>query len=502
MPDRNPDHLPVIVGVSQLVQRDATLEDALDPLAMLLQIAHGAAADAGLAEAALSELDSVGIVEIAAWKPGNAPALVGEKLAAKPTRQYLTPVGGEASLALVNRMASEILAGESSMSFVAGCNNLKTLRASMKAGGKIDWPRGGSGEPTMTGKTLPGSNDREKSYGLEMPTDIYPIFENAMRYSRGLDFEAHRKKLGALFHPFTKVAAKNPYAWFPIERSAEELTTVAERNRMVSFPYPKYLNAILDTDQAAGALLLSAGKARSLGIPEDRWVYWTGGAQAVEKAWFPTERPSFVECAAMHASSHGALERAGLTVGDIDLFDLYSCFPVAVEMGCKVLGIEEDDPRGLTVTGGLPYAGGPGNNYPLHSIAAMVERLREKGGANGLVTGNGWYLTKHSSCVLSTDAPSGDASLEAGSAEFEAPGPVETLEVAEGGASVLTYTVKYGRDGAPERGIVVGQLDGGERFIANTPDDAALLADFVAEERVASKGSVAHRDGRNVFTPA
>lgn len=502
MSDRNPDQLPVLVGVSQLIQRDVAPEEALDPLAMLTQIAQGAAEDAGVDAAALEQLDTVGIVEIAAWKPTNAPQFVGETLGAMSKRHYLTPVGGEAPIALVNRVASDIAAGDSQMAFVAGCNNLKTLRGMMKAGQKPDWPLGGSGEPTMTGETLPGTNDRETAYGLELPTDIYPMFENAMRFDRGMDLAQHRAQLGALFHPFTVVAAANPYAWFPVERSAEELVTVTDRNRMVSFPYPKYLNAMLDTDQAAGALLMSAGKARALGIPEDRWVYWCGGAQAVEKAWFPSERPAFTDCPAMRASSHGALERAGFGVDDMDLFDFYSCFPVAVEMGCRVMGLEENDPRGLTVTGGLPYAGGPANNYSLHSIAAMVERMRERGSAKGFVTGNGWYLTKHSSCVLSTDAPPANASMEGGVAEFEAEGSVEIVDAAEGTGTIETYTAKYGRDGAPERGIVIGRLDGGERFIANTPADPALLQDFVAVERVGTKGQVVHRDGANVFTPA
>ena len=36
----------------------------------------------------------------------------------------------------------------------------------------------------------------------------------------------------------------------------------------------------------------------------------------------------------------------------------------------------EDDARGVTQTGGLPYHGGPGSNYMTHSMAAMAETLR------------------------------------------------------------------------------------------------------------------------------
>jgi acetyl-CoA C-acetyltransferase len=76
-----------------------------------------------------------------------------------------------------------------------------------------------------------------------------------------------------------------------------------------------------------------------------------------------------------------------------------------VQIGADMLGIGVDDPRPLTVTGGLPYHGGPGNNYSTHAIACMVERLRAEPGTHGLVTGVGWYLTKHAVGVYSSAAP-------------------------------------------------------------------------------------------------
>lgn len=37
--------------------------------------------------------------------------------------------------------------------------------------------------------------------------------------------------------------------------------------------------------------------------------------------------------------------------------DLYSCFPCVVQIAADVLGMAHDDPRGFTVTGGLPFYG-------------------------------------------------------------------------------------------------------------------------------------------------
>jgi acetyl-CoA C-acetyltransferase len=266
---------------------------------------------------------------------------------------------------------------------------------------------------------------------------------------------------------------------------------------MVAFPYTKYLNSVIETDQAAVVWITSVGHARALGIPKDRLVHVWGDGQVVERAWYPSERPDFAACPALAAAARAALARAGTELEAVDHFDLYSCFPVAVEMACEMLGLDESDPRGFTVTGGLPYAGGPGNNYTLHSLASMVERLRAAPGSLGLVTGNGWYLTKHSALVCSSEPPEkpGEA------LEPEGPEPVAPVAVAEGAGVLETYTVLYDRDGLPQRGIAIGRLEGGERFLANTPPDRDLLEAFAAREEVGRRGRVRHRDGRNLFEP-
>ncbi len=495
---------PVLVGVAQLTLRDADPRTAPEPLAMLSGLAGECAADAGLRSRALEQIDTIGIVDVIGWRPQNAPLLLGEALGARPRHQWITTIGGETPLPLVNQVASQIASGRSRMALVAGCNNFRTLKRAHREGVQLDWTLGGDGEPVTLGAFRRGNSDREASYGLVMPAEIYPILENAMRAHRGLDLETHRARLGALFARFTEVAARNPYAWFPVKRSADELITVTSDNRMVGYPYTKYLNAVLETDQAASVLMMSAEAARELEVPEDKWVYWRGGAHATEAVWYASERSDLTSCPALRASTTTALERARLSLDEIDFLDFYSCFPVAVEMACEMLGLDEDDPRGFTVTGGLPYAGGPGNNYTLHSLATMVERVRAKPGSKGLVTGNGWYLTKHSATVVS--------SLPAAQA---LPGPEVTQELrlpsveglilvdeASGKGQVETYTVLHDRDGAPTRGIVIGRLASGERFLSNTPTDRSLLEDLVASEAIGRSGRVTHQDGLNRFEPS
>lgn len=500
------DRTPVLVGTGQLVQRDADPREALEPLAMLEQVAGDAAADSGAGDRVLREIDTLALVSVAGWRAKNPPRVVAERLGAHPRHEYVTEAGGQIGVTLANFVGERITRGETRVALIAGCNNMRTLAKAQQQRVKLEWTEGGDGEPEVVGELQRGNSELESKYGLASPPDIYPIFENALRAARGLDLDTHRRRMGELFSRFTRVASSNPFAWFPIYRDPDELVTVTPQNRMIAYPYTKYLNAILNTDQAAGMLMLSVEAARELGIPEERWLYWWGGAQAKEEAWWPSERPSFARCPAMLDASTGALQNAGVAIDEIDQIDFYSCFPVAVEMAASQLGLSEDDPRGFTVTGGLPYGGGPASAYCLHSLATMAERLRAAPGDKGLVTGNGWYLTKHSGSVWSTERKPGElpsAQLPArrpSDATERAPVPVD--EEAQGPGTVEAYTVLYDREGAPARGIVLGRTRDGKRFLANTPTDRTLLEDFVAVEEVGRQGKLSRQEGMSVFEPA
>ncbi len=499
---------PVLIGVAQLSDPDVTLETSISPAAMLEQIARDCAESSGGHPDLLTSIDTIALAEIFGWQAENPPQLLSEAIGAKPTSLFNSHVGGETALALTNRVADKIARGESELGFVGGCNNLRTLTLARRAGGDPDWPVGGGSPPEKMGHATSGIRDSEEAVGLKMPIHVYPLFENALRAARGLTLSEHREAMGKLFAPFTKRAAGNPQAWFPTERSADELTRVTEVNRMICFPYPKYLNAVMATDQAAGALIASQSMARKLGVPEENWIYWRGGAFEVEEPWFLSDRPSYAESPAMRNCHTTALANAGLSLDEIDLIDFYSCFPSAVSMACEMLGLSEEDSRGFTLTGGLPYAGGPGNSYSFHSLAAAVLSLREKAGEHAMVTGNGWYLTKHSATILSRQpspgptTPNATLTSDATRTHWKAP-TVEVVEEANGPAEIETYTIVHDREGVPSEGIIIGRLrDGKQRFLANTPADPELLAELERIELIGTQGSVQHEGGRNIYRPA
>jgi acetyl-CoA C-acetyltransferase len=441
------------------------------------------------------------VVNILSWSYSDAPGMLATRVGAEASHTVYSPIGGETPQRLINETAQAIVDGRVRLTLLAGVEVMESRRLARKLDEKLPWERGTP--QRVDGENRPGFTETEARHGAATPTRVYPLFENAIRAHLGLSVEEHRVRLGDLCSRFASVAAGNPHAWFPEARTAEEIATVRPDNRMVGFPYPKLMNAIMEVDQAAAVIMTGSETARELGIPEDRWVYVHGCGDAIEK-WFVSERVNYHSSPAIRAATQRALGTAGIGADDIAMFDIYSCFPSAVQMGLDALGVKPNDPRPPTVTGGLPYAGGPGNNYVMHSVATMVRRLRESPGAYGLITGLGWFATKHSAGVYGARQPEGDwqrTDPAVDQREVDAMDSPPFVEQAEGDAIVETYTVIFNRDGEPEQGIVIGRLDNGasSRFFANTPPDRELMLAMTRDEFVGRRGRVRLEDGRNVF---
>ena len=223
-------------------------------------------------------------------------------------------------------------------------------------------------------------------------------------------------------------------------------------------------------NQGAAVLLTSVERARELGIPESKWVYMNGHADLREQALL--ERADLGASPAAELAVTAALSAAGIGASDLGHIDLYSCFPISVFAVSDALGLDANDPRRLTTTGGLPYFGGPGSNYSMHAIASVVERVRDGAGSYGLVGANGGVLSKYSVGVYSTRPtdwnPGETRALQARLDSMPSP---PTVANAEGTAQVETYTLDYDRNGTPSMGVVIGRLSsGGERFVAATEE--------------------------------
>lgn len=497
------DQLPVVVGVGQYSQRPDDLSRAPHPLELMARAARAAAADTGAA-AVVGEIDTLVAVNTLSWAYPDPPGLLAELLGARPARLAYTAIGGNTPQWQVNEISERIASGEVRLALLVGAEAMYSLRRAQKSGIALPWPPRG-GTPAMIGDSRWGNTSIELSHRAQMPTQIYPLFENALRAARGRSIDEQRRFLGRLGAGFAAVARDNPHAWFRDGKSAEEISTPSAANRMIGFPYPKFMNAIMEVDQSAAVLLTSAGAARALGIPREKWVYVWGGADATDH-WFVGDRADLHSSPAIRAAGREAFAQAGTGIEQIRFLDLYSCFPCAPQIAAEMLGLAEDDPRTLTVTGGLAYAGGPGNNYSTHAIAAMIEKLRAHPGTLGLVSGVGWYLTKHAIGIYGSEpppAPRRRTPPERIQREVDALPRTAVEEAPNGPGTIESYTVLHDREGAPETGLVVGRLENGARFWANTPPDRDLLDAMEREEFIGRRGVVTHDAATtiNLFQP-
>jgi acetyl-CoA C-acetyltransferase len=239
-------------------------------------------------------------------------------------------------------------------------------------------------------------------------------------------------------------------------------------------------------DQAAAVLLCSPEAARAAGVPDDRLVYLHAGADGADHH-FVTERWSLAESPGIRTVTGDALAAAGITADDVARFDLYSCFPSAVQTAMGAIGLAGPaggDDRPLTLTGGLSFFGGPGNNYVTHSVAAMVDACRADPGSLGLLTGVGYFLTKHSAGVYSTRPPDGGfvrVDPAATRARVEATPTRTPAGAYSGPATVEATAVQHGRDGQPALAVVTALTPDGRRALANTADPGVLASMMTGE---------------------
>lgn len=454
------DRIPVIASIGQVIERD----DVCSALDLAERAAHQALSAAPGLATRIQRLSVVGILS----SVGRAPATdLARRLRIKPAQRETTTIGGNTPQWLVGRAATAIVAGELDAALIVGAEAMRSERVIRARGGEPSGPsRGGGGDADrVVGDARLGVGDAELAAGLVLPAHIYPLLESVLAARAGRSFAEHREALARLMAPFTQVAAKHPCAWFPEPRTPSEIAEPSPDNRLVAEPYTKRMNAVMGVDQGAALVVCSLAAARAAGVADDSVFVWSS-ADATD-VWYPTARPDLGSSPALAAAGAAALEGAGVGLDDLGMLDLYSCFPVAIEIAADALGLPLTDRRGLTVTGGLPYFGGPGNNYVTHALATLVDRLRTSPGL-GLVTGLGWYVTKHSVGVYGSDPPPRGyvaADVLATQQAIDA----SELPVASDGVGtgiVQAATVVYDAEGRVTGAPVIATLDDGRRVAA------------------------------------
>jgi acetyl-CoA C-acetyltransferase len=469
---------PVIVGAGQ-VSRDG--RDG--PIALAVEALRLAAEDTGVGDALLRKADSCRHVATLCWPYTDEATLIAAELGISPRETIRTvAIGGDGPQRLVSDTALAIASGEIEIALVSGAEAMAAVRDLRESGETNGWPNQAAGAvPTrIVGSDRFPSNEAEAAVGLLAPVYNYALLESAVQARANEDRDDHARAIAELWSRFSAVAAGNPHARIRQRYGPAELIAATADNRPVSHPYLKRLVANIGVDQATGLIMCSAEAATAAGVSRDRWVFPLAGAYAADE-WFMTERAELAASPAINAAGRAALRHAGVDIDDVAYIDLYSCFPSAVQIAAAELEVEPTDERPLTLTGGLTFAGGPGNNYSSHSIATAVGRLREDPGAFALTTALGWYASKHAIGVYG--GRPGTAPFRDIDANELADRPAVRTATAtyEGPATIEAYTIPYDRAGEPEAAIVSALTPDGTRALQRSTD-RDVIAMLLAED--------------------
>ena len=462
---------PVIVGVGQVLHRIADLDDVVEPIELMRRACRLAESDTGVS--LLEKVQSVRVIR-GMWTYDNPAAWLASEFGCASAETVGTLFGGNYNQVLMSDTALQIQSGERDLVLLMGAEVGYSNAKARKAGGEIamrSTPK--TDYDQVYGSTQkPEHHDYEVARGIRAAIHAYPMYDNAIRYSKGETIPEHLERVSGLWSRFSQVASRNPNAWIQTPVSARDIRTPSASNRPVSFPYTKLMNSNNAVDMGAALIVCSVAKAKALGIDESRWVYPLAGVDGHDH-FSASVRDNFYSSPGIRFIAERLFELTDMSADEIDLVDLYSCFPAAVQVAASEYGFDES--RDLTVTGGLTFGGGPLNNYVMHSIARTVELLREHPEQTALVTANGGNLYKHAHGVYSgrpADRPFARDNVQT---RIDALPSRKVLPDHLGDVDVESYTVIYGADG-PAVGHLACLTADGDRVWANVMDQDVLAA--------------------------
>ncbi|MES2535359.1 MAG: acetyl-CoA acetyltransferase [Pseudomonadota bacterium] len=472
-----PDRTPVLVGIGTATRREQKFEDALEPMDLMLEAVAAAGRDSGSA-ATLPGAQYIAVPR-GRWTYSNPAGEIARKVGAGQATTVLTSVG-VLQQTLIGEACARIARGEAHTTLIAGADTGYRLLRAQIAGQKAGEREQGDAPDIFMAPKDELRHAVEKRVGLQMPVGLYAIMESALRARHGWSVAHHRDRLAELGERFSRIAAANPHAW---QRNAVDAATIrnaSDHNPMQAFPYTRSHCSTWNVDQAGALLFCSAARAEQLGIPRSRWVFPVASTESNHMVAV-SAREDLAACHGARIAGQAALDAGGFAAEDIDLVDLYSCFPIAVQAYASALGFPLT--RELTVTGGMPFAGGPYNNYMFQATCRAAELLREGKGRTALVSCVSGVLTKQAFGLWSVDpAPQGFVHADLTDAVAREVRELEVLDEFTGEAKIAGYTVLHGRGQQP-RGIALVDTPQGQRAMTTT-EDPVLIAQMQEEEFV------------------
>lgn len=484
------ENTPILIGVGQAVEAiPEDLTSAASHTDMAGRAAQAALGDAGVPGEAIDWIGSVRIFSDSSpayacpfGGPNKFPRAVAARVGATPKYAIYDVLGGQSPQTLVAEAAQSLSSGEVKTALIVGGEALGNMRAAQRAGITLDWSKKFEGDWTDRGP-FNGSmimSQTELAHGLMDAMMYYGFIETARRIKAGRTVAEHRDYMAELISPMSNVAAQNPIAMFQQSFSPNEISTVTRANRNLISPYLKNMVAKDGVNQGAAVLMTTIAQAKAIGIAEDKWVYLRGHAEAQENLML--DRNDLSRSIAMDLVIQGALTAANIATSEIDHADIYSCFPCVVDQAANLLDRKN---KPMTLTGGLPFFGGPGNNYTLHGICEVVSACRRTPGTIGLAHGNGGWMSKQAVGIYSTEWAEGVvfADKDEIAAQVAAQIIPGQAEKPSGPARLESYIVQHKR-GAPTGATVIGRLENGKRFYAKLQDSSLEILTNLADGKL------------------
>lgn len=481
----------VVVGVGA-VNRHADDPGTIgEPIALMEEAVRLAADDAG-SRALLTQLDRI-LVPRGFWTYSDPGRLLAERLGASGPSTVLAEIG-ILQTTLLGHAASEIAAGRSEVALLVGGEAHDRATRLSRAGRPVPVTQQQGVMPDLhltPAAELMGRHEIEQ--GLVTPTIQYAVIDNALRFAEGRSLAEHRAELGALWGDMNRVAVDNPMAWNRKPMTPEQIATPGEGNRLLAFPYTRHLVSQWHVNQAGALFVCSLAKARRLGLDERRFVYPLAVVDSEHMVTL-SERRELHRSPGFELVFARLLERFGRGVDAIEQVELYSCFPAAVRVQQRALGIDRG--RRVTQTGGMTFAGGPLNNFVIQAFVRMVERLRETPGAHGLVSAISGLITKQGASLFGPEPGLAFAHEQVTEAARRAQATVVVDPGAAGRARVASYTV--GPIGALPMAVALFlDLEDGRRRLRVVADPA--LAERAMQEELCGRSCEVGPGDRLVF---
>ncbi|HQQ73678.1 MAG TPA: hypothetical protein PK031_00845 [Pseudomonadales bacterium] len=483
-------NIPLLAGCSAIQQREIDISKSREAVGLMIDAVIAAAKNSGN-EDILKHVQRI-YVPRGMWSYSDPARLIANAINAPQAKTVLADFG-ILQQTLIGDACQRIANGDIECAIIAGGEaKFRQLQATIQQKIASETMQDTKPDEVME----PDADlflDAETQAGLMMPVGFYAIIESALRFARGESVGENRDRIARRYQRFSEIAATNPQAWKRDVLTVEQIRDVAGKNRMLAFPYTKAHNSEWNVDQASALILCSEKLADQLGITQEKRLYPLVSSESNHMTCL-SQREQLHRSPGAEMALQTALEYASLKKTDIDLLDLYSCFPAAVQVYADALGV--DDVHDLTVTGGMASAGGPLNNYVLQATCRMMDLLREsqrqkKSVVNGLISSVSGVISKQAYGLWSTHKPVKPFALIDVSDEVEVIS--QTLPVLDhyhGTAIIAGYTVLYISD-TPSRAIAIADTPAGERVVVYSEEKAVLeqmLIDEMCGSRIAIDG--------------